>query len=184
MVRKPIQLANLGMLKTSLVNLMGYSVAPIARCLDVVIVGGTLHLCGRLNRHVEARALYARTDVRGARTDARALRTRINMAVVFLKRAESRRYGGLWSELENNLSRGQDQYPADLTSAYNLLLNYKAAPVQRPPRRENNKEAEVSGMSFLQSSGPLAGTDGVTHSTVKCYGCNIYDLILLFGLPQ
>jgi hypothetical protein len=73
MVRKPIQLANLGMLKMSLVNLMGYSVAPIARCLDVLIIGGTLHLCGRLNRHVETRALYARTDVRGARTDARVV---------------------------------------------------------------------------------------------------------------
>jgi hypothetical protein len=92
----------------------------------------------------------------------------------FLKRADSRRYGGLWSELENNFSRGQDHYPADLTSAYNLLLNYKAAPIQRAPRRENNDEAEVSGMCFLQNSGPVAGTDGVTHATVKCYGCNIF----------
>jgi hypothetical protein len=57
-----------------------------------------------------------------------------SVAIGFLKRADKRRYGGLWSELENNFTRGLDHYPPDLTNAYNLLLNYKAAPVARPPR--------------------------------------------------
>jgi hypothetical protein len=40
-----------------------------------------------------------------------------SIATAFLKRANQRLYGGLWSELENNYTRGQDQYPVDLTSA-------------------------------------------------------------------
>jgi hypothetical protein len=52
------------------------------------------------------------------------------VAIGFLKRANKRRYGGLWSEFENNFTRGQDHYPSDLTNAYNLLLNYKVAPTQ------------------------------------------------------
>jgi hypothetical protein len=49
-----------------------------------------------------------------------------SIAMGFMKRADKRRYGGLWSDLENSFSRGQDHYPSDLTGAYNLLLNYKA----------------------------------------------------------
>jgi hypothetical protein len=48
------------------------------------------------------------------------------VAIGFLKRADRKRYGGLWSNLENLYTRGEDQYPTDLTGAYNLLLNYKA----------------------------------------------------------
>jgi hypothetical protein len=53
-----------------------------------------------------------------------------SVAIAFLKGADRKRYGGLWSELENNYTRGLDHYPTDLTGAYNLLLNYK------PPHRE------------------------------------------------
>jgi hypothetical protein len=60
------------------------------------------------------------------------------IAMGFLKRADRRRYGGLWSELENNFTRGQDQYPADLTNAYNMLLNYQPAPGTLPPRRDRH----------------------------------------------
>jgi hypothetical protein len=45
------------------------------------------------------------------------------IATGFMRRADKGRYGALWSNLENNFTRGQDQYPADLTSAYNMLLN-------------------------------------------------------------
>jgi hypothetical protein len=41
-------------------------------------------------------------------------------AIAFLKRADRKRYGGLWSELENNYTRGQDHYPDDLTGAYTI----------------------------------------------------------------
>jgi hypothetical protein len=101
---------------------------------------------------------------------------RKQIAIAFLKRAETKRYGGLWSELENLYTRGQDHYPEDLTSAYNLLVNYKPAPATNQPRRErttsNRPEEDVSGMSFLQDGAAVAGTDGVVHELIKCYNCN------------
>jgi hypothetical protein len=62
-----------------------------------------------------------------------------SIAIGFLKRANRRRYTGLWSDLENLFTRGTDQYPTDLTSAYNLLLNYKPPPngIYRPPKPQS-----------------------------------------------
>jgi hypothetical protein len=96
------------------------------------------------------------------------------IAIRFMKRADKRRYGGLWSELENNFTRGQDHYPADLTNAYNLLLNYKAAPGpgQRPPRRDQTDDEETTGVSFLQDGSLIPGTGGKTHHDIKCFNCN------------
>jgi hypothetical protein len=98
-----------------------------------------------------------------------------SIAIGFLKRAGKRRYGGLWSELENNFMCDQDHYPPGLTNSYNLLLNYKAAPVQqRQPRRDHSGDDDVRGVSFLQNDAATPGTDGATHERVKCYNCNTY----------
>ena len=48
-----------------------------------------------------------------------------SLALSFLKRADKARYGSLWTELDNQYKRGTDQYPKDLTAAYNMLLNYR-----------------------------------------------------------
>jgi hypothetical protein len=82
-----------------------------------------------------------------------------------MKRAGKRRYGGLWSEVENNFTSGQDHYPSDLTNTYNLLLNYRAAPApgQRPPRCDRPNDGETSRVTFLQD-GSIPGIDGETHT--------------------
>jgi hypothetical protein len=49
-----------------------------------------------------------------------------SIAIGFLKRAGKTRYGGLWIELNNQFTCGQDHYPNNLMGAYNLLLNSKA----------------------------------------------------------
>jgi hypothetical protein len=96
------------------------------------------------------------------------------IAIGFMKRADKRRYGGLWSKLENNFTRGQDHYPADFTNAYNLLLNYKAAlgPRQCPPRRDQTDDEETTGVSFLQDSSLIPSTNGKRHLALKCFNCN------------
>jgi hypothetical protein len=71
---------------------------------------------------------YRKKDVTAAKKKS--------VAIAFLKHANRTRYGGLWSKLENSYTRGQDHYPSDLTSAYNLLLNYKAPPTQSQGRRD------------------------------------------------
>lgn len=45
-----------------------------------------------------------------------------SIGVVFLKRSDRRAYGYFWTELENQYTRGNDQYPLDMTAAYNLHI--------------------------------------------------------------
>jgi hypothetical protein len=96
---------------------------------------------------------------------------RKQIAIAFLKRADTKRYGELWSELENLYTRGQDHYPEDLTSAYNLLVNYKPAPTTNQPRRErttsNQPEEDVSGMSFLQDGAAVPNIKRVMAVTIS-----------------
>jgi hypothetical protein len=69
------------------------------------------------------------------RTRSVAVAKKKSVAIGFLKRADRKRYGGLWSDLKNTYTRGQDHYPTDLRGAYNLLLNYK------PPLHINRQDA-------------------------------------------
>ena len=102
-----------------------------------------------------------------------------SLALSFLKRADKVRYGSLWTELENQYTRGTDQYPKDLTAAYNMLLNYRrqhngsnrrhGTHIQDEFGDDDNVQTE---MSFLQSQAIVAGTDGVIHERTKCFNCN------------
>jgi hypothetical protein len=97
------------------------------------------------------------------------------IAIGFMKRADKKRYGALWSDLENQFTRGVDQYPKDLVGAYAMLLNYKPPPVQHnQPRRDREQDDDVTGLSFLQSAQLIPGDDGETHNGIKCFGCNKY----------
>jgi hypothetical protein len=94
------------------------------------------------------------------------------IGIGFLRRADRKRYDGLWIELENQFTRGQDHYPNDLTGVYNLLINYKVPSSRHQGgRREHTSTDEVSGLSFLQNSAAVPGTNGVTHASIKCYNC-------------
>jgi hypothetical protein len=94
-----------------------------------------------------------------------------SVAIAFLTWADRKCYGGLWNELENNFTRGQDHYP--VTGGYSLLLNYKT---MRQPKQETTKIAEVSGVSFLQNGATTPGTDGVTHERIKCVSHQVFQL--------
>jgi hypothetical protein len=99
---------------------------------------------------------------------------RKSIAIAFLKNADPTRYSGLLRDLENQYSRGLDHYPADVVASYNLLTNYKAPPRQhqpRPPTQPDDSDS-VSALTFLQGTGPVPGTDGVTHATVECFHCH------------
>jgi hypothetical protein len=97
-----------------------------------------------------------------------------SIAIVFLKIADRKRYVGLWSELESNYTRGQDQYPPALTGAHSLLLNYKPPPSQQQMRcdRHAHQDEEGSGLTFLQNATPVPRMDGATLDRIKCYNCN------------
>ncbi len=50
------------------------------------------------------------------------------MAVAFLLGADCARYGRLIEILENDYLQGQNKYPRTVTTAYNLLSNWKQDP--------------------------------------------------------
>jgi hypothetical protein len=91
-----------------------------------------------------------------------------------LKRADLRCFGTLWANLENQFSRGNDQYPIGLTAAYNLLVNFQPPKREETRRNARSQEAafeEEDGMTFVQSGEVIAGADGVTHTGVTCFRC-------------
>jgi hypothetical protein len=65
------------------------------------------------------------------------------LAQAFLKRADRCCFGTLWADLENQFSRGNHQYPIDLTAAYSLLVNFKPPKREEPRRNARSQEAAV-----------------------------------------
>jgi hypothetical protein len=53
-------------------------------------------------------------------------------AIAFLIRSDNGRYGPLKTDLESQYTRGTDQYPINVTDAYNMLVNYKKPSIGRP----------------------------------------------------
>ena len=58
---------------------------------------------------------------------AREVETEKMQAMVFIQHS-SRQYDGLWREMENNMSKGWDDYPTMVTLAYNLMLEWQPKP--------------------------------------------------------
>ena len=84
----------------------------------------------------------------------------------FIKRADSCRFGTLWANFEYQFSRGNDQYPTNLTAAYSLLVNFKPPKRDKPhwnPRSQDPAVEEEDGIIFMQAGEVIAGADGVTH---------------------
>jgi len=91
------------------------------------------------------------------------------VAILFLKGADRRIYGNLLTDLENQFSRGVNQYPDDLVVAYNLLLSHK----ENKPTNNNGggrndvvrEDEHVSGMTFVQHAEIIVGTTALPLHT-------------------
>ena len=96
-------------------------------------------------------------------------------AISFLKRSDHNKYGSLWTDLQNQYSRGNDQYPKNLTAAYELLLTHVANNENRNPNRRYDPKPDpkraIAGIQFLQSAERIPGIDGIVHDGITCYGC-------------
>ena len=65
------------------------------------------------------------------------------LALAILRRANCRCFGILRANLENQFSRGNDQYPTNLTAAYSLLVNFKPPKRDEPRRNPRSQEPAV-----------------------------------------
>ncbi|KAI2492644.1 Reverse transcriptase (RNA-dependent DNA polymerase) [Fragilaria crotonensis] len=112
------------------------------------------------------------------------------LAAALIRGSDPTRYGTLVADLSNQYSKGKDEYPRDLASAYSLLVNYRTptnAARNRNSGSGNTNESianaggsqvttggspEGSAMTFAQRAASTPGTNGVTHDGVTCYRCN------------
>jgi hypothetical protein len=63
------------------------------------------------------------------------------LAMALIRGADPTRYGTLITELSNQFALGRNDYPADLNSAYSLLVNYRTPTnAQAMDIRVTNKE--------------------------------------------
>ena len=65
-------------------------------------------------------------------------------AVMFLRHADRRRYGNMMADLENSHTRGTDEYPKTMTSAYDYLVNYRA-------HKHTNPSTTSDGVAYFSN---------------------------------
>jgi hypothetical protein len=53
------------------------------------------------------------------------------MATMLLSKSDPKRYGALLADIENKHTRGVDAYPNTLSTAYDMLINYRTPPTSR-----------------------------------------------------
>ncbi len=93
--------------------------------------------------------------------------------MMYLRTVDRRKYNDLWIGLQNQHSRGNSQYPKDLSAAYSMVAAHKSEQPIRQTRgyEPSQHETDTTGLSFLQSSA-TPGTDGLTHGGITCFKCN------------
>ena len=111
------------------------------------------------------------------------------MACAFILGADRNRYGKLIEDLENSCTQGTNKYPADLTTAYKLLVNWKQDPRnqiqvvrQASTNNSNNRPGELvftnvgsteTGSHCLTTAGTTNtnATTGNEYPSIRCYNC-------------
>jgi hypothetical protein len=74
------------------------------------------------------------------------------LAICFIMNSDSRRYGGLIRDIENEHTRGTTSYTT-LTGAYDYLVNYKAS-------RLSSNDQDEGGLAFYNEDDPTGGGRG------------------------
>ena len=110
-------------------------------------------------------------------------------AIFFMTKADKGRYGQLVIDLENQYTRGTDQYPATITETYNMLVNYKkpannrernatrrtnrgtAATTENTNSGRGDEEEQHDDVAFVQHA-ETAQPPAIEN--VKCFKCNEY----------
>ena len=111
-------------------------------------------------------ARYSQLTV-AQREEVRTAANELYMATVFIAQADKRRYGKLQEELENDFTKGNDNYPTDLVKAYHMLSEYKHY-VPKPTPIDTNEVA------FVQTEKEKKAAKQAKEEWMKtatCHGC-------------
>jgi hypothetical protein len=85
------------------------------------------------------------------------------IAVAYLSGADKTRYGRLVEDLENNFTKGNNNYPETLTAAYNMVVNYRNHQI---PASHVFNDSEV--MTFANVEKRV-----VDRAKVWCFNCDV-----------
>ena len=114
------------------------------------------------------------------------------MAIGFLKRANTRKYEILMSNIRDQFAFNIDVYPTTLNSAYELLENHSSVRRSRPPNERINNYAggrgrgggrgtgrgrggqnpPITGLQYAQNTEVVPGSDGRCVARITCWKCN------------
>ena len=97
---------------------------------------------GRMQTHLTITAADPLHPTAIEISHAKTVVTEEYLAVLFLRKSDPKRYGSLVSELQNNHTRGTDQYPMTISHAYDMLVNY------RNPQSTFRFDRQDHGVSF------------------------------------
>jgi Reverse transcriptase (RNA-dependent DNA polymerase) len=89
------------------------------------------------------------------------------LATMFISQSDRRRYGKLSEDLENSFTKGNDDYPSDVVSAFHLINEYK----NWQPR---SAVPEASGVAFAQKNSKKNNKNDKTEDWKKeatCHKC-------------
>ena len=92
--------------------------------------------------------------------------------MVLLKNEDTRPFGVLLVDLENNFSRRVDQYPKVMTETYNLLIKHNPSPDNNnKSRRDRKRERERRHSDDQERENVLAQDTAKFHHGITCYNC-------------
>lgn len=91
------------------------------------------------------------------------------LSFCFIAKADNARYGELKTDLENEFTKGNNQYPTTLTKALQLLTNYKSNKNKTP----NTKNQNVNNNTSFAQQGKKKGKqyDDSWHKDATCNHC-------------
>ncbi|KAI2493285.1 Reverse transcriptase (RNA-dependent DNA polymerase) [Fragilaria crotonensis] len=126
--------------------------------------GGTIAVNYKLIPAVNEDGTAVTNDDRRSRAYEKTL------AIALITGSDPSRYGTLVAHLSNQYAMGRDEYPSNVTAAYNLLVNYRTPENTTRPRQQQaapnatgtTRSDTGSGMTFAQQ-GSVAGNNGLTR---------------------
>jgi hypothetical protein len=76
------------------------------------------------------------------------------LVMLYLRTADQKKYGDLWIALQNQHSRGNSQYPKDLSAAYSMVAAHKSKQICTTQTSDIAWDTDTTGLSSYKSPMP------------------------------
>jgi hypothetical protein len=115
-----------------------------------------------LEKELETMGVEANVATEKELRNARKIGKDKYLAMALIQGADRGRYSHLMDDLKNQFTMGHNNYPRNITAAYNLLLNYR---ITRQPQQLTRVINDSESVSFATVERPDV-------ATITCYRCH------------